>query len=106
MTTPQHAMMTGLITYQFTHNIPLIICMIILSVIPDVVSLCDEDWKTYNECHELKWYNLLIPFWNLHILIDYPLHNHDGKGGWKWYTVYIEIVCWIVEIFYIAKYIL
>lgn len=68
-----------------------------------------ESWNDYSgkykQFHKLNWKNLAIPYQNLHILEDYYTHDHI-KGGWKWWTIYVEIFSWTVMISYIGKLIL
>jgi len=96
-----------------TGNPFLIACAGIASFIPDVSPWYqrlilgkkkeDIDWDGfYTDAHKLTWYNLLIPFWNLHILEDWLMHKTNG--GWKWWGIYLEILLWCImayRIFYL-----
>ena len=64
---------------------------------PDVGRLFQKDkndWnKFYVPAHNMKnkwlW---IIPFWDLHILEDYFIHNQKFPYGWKRWGIYVEII--------------
>lgn len=101
MTIVQHGFLGVLIAYEATHNPVAVAVACVLSMVPDLGRLFSKDWSVYNKMHSLKWYWLILPFYNLHILVDYPLHYQDEIGGWKPYTVYVEVLFWVLEIAYI-----
>lgn len=100
MTTPNHAIQSGIISYLIYPHWEFVLIAIILGIMPDIGRLFQKNknnWNEfYNPAHDFihhKWL-LLIPFWNIHILFDYPMHDHI-KGGWKWWGIYLEIFLWI-----------
>lgn len=100
MTTPQHAVQSALIQYMIYPKWYMIFIAVILSIIPDVGRLFQKDpsdWtQFYEKSHSLTWYNLLIPYWNLHIMEDYYTHDHV-KGGWLPWVIWVEIGLWVIE---------
>ncbi len=100
MTLPQHVVQSGLICVLIPRlrRRHIIILAIILTIIPDVGRLFQQnpdDWTQFYEWAHSSWYCFLIPFWNLHIAEDYLVHQPGG--GWYWWVYYLELLLWLVE---------
>jgi len=84
----------GIIAHLIWHNPFFILLATALSAVPDLGRLLQEnpkDWnKFYYEAHRLTLRNLLIPFWNIHIIEDHFMHRKEG--GWKWWGYLLEII--------------
>jgi hypothetical protein len=99
MSTFFHILFNLWLVSRFTYNPILYITVIILSARPDVIRLLQKDksdWTTYNECHKMTLSNMLIPFSNDHILMDY--YCHQPTGEWKPWVLPLEICLWIIYI--------
>lgn len=104
MSTPQHGIQSGLLAYAIWDNPIHIAIAIILGILPDVGRFLterqyrgyDPDWTIYQEMHRLSWVYLLIPYYNLHILVDKPLHRPEG--GWTALAYWIEGIAWVATI--------
>ena len=94
MTIMAHGTMSGMIAYSIWHNPFFAGVAIAMGMYPDLIRLFQEDvddWSRYNWAHDIKlhWWK---PFWNIHIMLDYLMH--DKKTG-KWFTwVYVVEVLW------------
>lgn len=105
MTTVLHGTISFLIMSIFTGNPYLLILSVLLGIYPDIArfifdtkeNIQNGNWEYYEKVHALKWYFLIIPFWNLHIITDYFWHDRK-VGGWKPGTYYIETAIWIFMI--------
>ena len=100
MTTPQHVVQSGFICLLFPklRKWYVVSIAVILTVIPDVGRLFQQnpnDWTQFYEWAHSAWYCFLIPFWNMHIIEDYFIHQPGG--GWYWWAYYVEVMLWIVE---------
>ena len=99
MTTPNHGFQSAIIAHFIYPNIWFMILACIMGMMPDLGRLFQRNPNNWNEfyvpAHEPKWYNLLIPFWNLHIVEDYFIHNQQPPFGWKKGMIFVEIVSWI-----------
>lgn len=100
MTLPQHAVQSGLICILIPklRNWYIIAAAIVLTIIPDVGRLFQhnpDDWTKFYQWAHSTWYCFLIPFWNLHIVEDYLIHQ--PHGGWYWWAYYLEVLLWILE---------
>lgn len=99
MTIPQHIAQGIIISFSIWDNIYFVITASILSAIPDIGRLFQRDVSDWNKfywwAHNTR-YLYLIPFWNIHIIQDYFIH--EKKGGWKWWGKYVEVFLWLIEI--------
>lgn len=105
MTTFNHATQSALIQYIVYPKWYFIIIAVLLGTFADLIRLFQKDkndWTDYELAHELTWYNLLLPYHNLHIVEDYFIHDYE-IGGWKRYGIYVEIITWIVMFIIIWK---
>ena len=97
MTTPNHSVSAGIISYYIYPMWWFILIAMILAWLPDFGTAFkwDEKYsKYYQWAHNTKWL-YLIPFWNLHIGLDYFTHN-KVNGGWKSWAIYVEILLWVM----------
>lgn len=105
MTTPNHIAQSIAIQLAIYPKWYLVIIAMVLSAIPDIGRLFQKDksdWdKFYVPAHKLTWYNLLIPYWNLHIVEDYFTHRHEAPYGWKDWAIYLEVVTDIILSIYL-----
>ncbi len=109
MTTPSHSIQSGLIQYFIYPKWYLILIAVVLGAIPDLGRLFQKDTSDWNEfyvpAHDFihHWWLLLIPFWNLHIVEDYFMHNQKYPYGWYKGMVYVEIVTDLILAIIILK---
>jgi len=79
-----------------------LILSLLATAAPDIGRLFQNDpgdWtKFYQWAHD-TWYCYLIPFWNLHIAEDYLVHQPGG--GWYWWTKYLELGLWGIEVIFL-----
>ncbi|NCS82140.1 MAG: hypothetical protein COZ80_08905 [Ignavibacteria bacterium CG_4_8_14_3_um_filter_37_9] len=109
MTLPQHLVQSGLICMLIPklRSRYIIIASIIFTMIPDSGRLFQQnpdDWTKFYQWAHASWYCFLIPFWNLHILEDYFIHQPGG--GWYWWASSAEGLLWLLEsvmIYFIVK---
>jgi len=88
---------------MFTSNIYLILIAIIFGILPDVGRLLQKDpsdWNKFYKWAHTTWYCYLIPFWNLHILLDKPMHAPEG--GWTKTAWRYEVTGWIICILFLV----
>ncbi len=108
MSTPQHAVQSGLIAFllswlfgfnQFFTGLHVAFAMQ-LGAFPDLGRLLQkklDDWNYFYEwSHKLTWLNILIPYWNIHITEDLFMHEKE-TGKWKPWVLPLELICWTVE---------
>lgn len=98
MTIVSHAIIGGAIS-RVVYNDPLHLAIAItFSILPDLIHILDwvygrKDWYYYTEAHKLKWW--WLPYYNLHIFIDYIGHKQI-TGGWNKYMWIMEGICWTI----------
>lgn len=100
MTTPSHGIQSAVIQWFVYPKWYFILMAVVLGTFADLIRLFQKDkndWTNYKLAHELSWYNLLLPYHNLHIVEDYFIHNHE-IGGWNWYGIYVEILIDVILI--------
>jgi hypothetical protein len=70
----------------------------LLGIAPDVIGWIGTtwygSWELYLWAHH-SWYLYLVPFWNLHIFLDFL--THYPTGGWAWWAYPLEVMFWIIE---------
>ncbi len=68
---------------------------VLLGMMPDAVRFLQRDrsdWSRFYRWAHRTWWCYLIPFWNVHILMDVFIHK--AEGGWIKSWVYWELLCW------------
>ena len=106
MSIPLHGLISLAIMWLFTTNIYLLILAVLLGIFPDIGKFffgeSANSWNGfYRWSHQLKWYLLIIPFWNIHILID--SFWHKPTGGWYKWGYYVEGAIWLVIVLFAAS---
>jgi hypothetical protein len=98
MTTPNHAVQSGLIQFYIYPKWYLIVIAMIFGGLPDLCHLFDKkgEWFIYNKFHEHIWWKWFIPYVNLHLLEDY--FTHKKEGGMNKYYKPAEIFLWVVMV--------
>lgn len=115
MSLPNHGAQALIIQYgicnYFGANIHVtlwtVLIAVILGIYPDAKRLFQKntnDWSGYNELHKLTLANLLIPYFDLHIIEDYFIHDKDGK--WKSWVMPVEIISDVFFLIIILKILL
>lgn len=106
MTLFNHGVQSAIIAYKLWPSLWFAAAAFLLGVLPDIGRFIFDSQKQkdtepwggfYTYAHTLDTPQLLIPFWNLHILEDYYTHDHIN-GGWLWWAIYLEIFLWLVMI--------
>jgi len=109
MTIVQHGFMSGLISYIISRNWIIVSISILLGIFPDISRFFQNDINDWNQFYEKthnfkkNWWLLLIPFWNIHIVLDYYTHDNIS-GGWLWFAKYVELFLWVVEFLIIYRF--
>lgn len=94
MTTPLHSVMSVVIMRYISPEWYFLVLAGFLGSLPDLIRFLQRDWNdwsSYNEIHKLTLRNLLIPFVNLHIILDALTHRN---GKWAWWAYPLEILGW------------
>ena len=102
MTTLNHAAQSAIIQYLIYPKWYFIVLAVLLGTFGDLIRLFQKDkndWTDYEIAHEFIWYNLIVPYHNLHILEDWLIHDHE-RGGWKLIGIYIEMLFWFLIVLY------
>ena len=72
-----------------------IVSAVVMGVAPDLAGIVggsiNKKWGVYNEAHRFRAWMLLLPFYALHLLMDYPAHIKERKYWW-----HCDIASWII----------
>jgi hypothetical protein len=87
------------------HNPYGILLLTLPSILPDAIGYAEKIyykssnlWNWYLYCHTFHWWEIFMPTWILHTQADKLIHK--SSGGWRKNSVYVEILLWIIYIFY------
>ena len=73
----------------------LITAAVVMGIAPDLLGMIggsiNNKWGLYNKAHKFKWWMALLPFYSLHLLMDYPAHIENKKYWW-----HSDIISWII----------
>lgn len=103
----EHGTISALLALGITSEPVFIIGSGITGMMPDIIGLSEKilkrdwhAWNWYRSAHKLTIINLVIPFWNLHVLIDKFWHD-PITGKWKPGIFIISIASWLLIIFFL-----
>ena len=105
-----HGVMSGFIAYLLGLPDAYLIVAFLLGMMNDVIPFVDglfnpsmrwqRFYKMFHVTKGFKWWVWLIPFMNLHALIDWFWHDENGK--WKDESYYLEGLMWLGFVLFIA----
>lgn len=107
MTTPNHAVMTFIISRALGLPTWASLACAFDAMMPDIIGYAEKKikkddnlWRWYVYCHTFHWWQLFLPEWLLHTTLDSLTHT---EHGWKPWAYYIEYFTWALYLIYLIR---
>lgn len=107
MTSPNHSMQSAIIAHTIYPEIWFIVLAFILGWMNDIeiwhqtLTGKKRDYTKFYQFAHYSYWTLLIPFMNLHFLMDKIIHKPEGGTNKLYYP--LEVLTWLIILGYLCK---